>query len=161
MGPPPRGRPDPGDRAEPTPRGWPGMIAEERLYTRAMDLRAQGVLAEALEVLDIEPVARGLDDGSLARAFSAAEQEYARSKSDPARRLAARLAAKRAALRLLGPGLEPADVEVLPARGRPPSLRLSARAAARLTELGAGGMVVSLTHGVEQAAAWVLLVGAR
>lgn len=137
------------------------MIPEQRLYTRAMDLRAHGVVAEALELLDIEPVARGLDDGSLARAFSAAELEYARSKSDPARRLAARLAAKRAVLRLLGAALELADVEVLPARGGPPSLHLSARAAARLAELGAGGALVSLTHGVDQAAAWVLLVGAR
>lgn len=137
------------------------MIPEERRYTRAMDLRAHGVVAEALEVLEIEPVARALDEGSLASAFSAAERQYARSKSDPARRLAARLAAKHAALRLLGAALDLSDVEVLPALGGPPRLRLSARAASRLAELGARGAVVSLTHGVEQAAAWVLLVGAR
>jgi phosphopantetheinyl transferase (holo-ACP synthase) len=64
-------------------------------------------------------------------------------------------------LGLLGAALDPCDVEVLPGRGGPPSLRLSARAAARLAELGAGRALVSLTHGVEQAAAWVLLVGAR
>ncbi len=40
-----------------------------------MDLRAPGVLAEALEVLDIEPVARGLDDGSLARALAMDQYE--------------------------------------------------------------------------------------
>ncbi len=137
------------------------MIAEERRYTRAVDLSAHGVLAEALEVVEIAAVARGLAQGTLSAAFSARELEYARSKPDPARRLAARLAAKRGALRLLGPGLDDGDVEVLPARGGPPGLALSPRAARRLAGLGAGAAVVSLTHGVEQAAAWVLLVGAR
>ncbi len=125
-----------------------------------MDLSAHGVVAEALEVVDVDAVARGLEGGGLAAAFSARELAYARSKSDPARRLAARLAAKRAALRLLGPGLVAADVEVLPARGGPPGLALSGPAAARLAARGARAAVVSLTHGVEQAAAWVLLVAA-
>jgi holo-[acyl-carrier protein] synthase len=111
------------------------------------------VVASAREVLPIAEVAR--TDPSV---FTEAEHAYARSKSDPERRLAARLAAKRAAARLLGVGIEPAEVEVRPARGGPPTLAFSARAAERLRLLGAERALVSLTHGRELAAAAVLLL---
>jgi phosphopantetheinyl transferase (holo-ACP synthase) len=70
--------------------------------------------------------------------------------------LAVRLAAKRAVLKLLGEGLDLGDVEVLPARGGPPSLRLSPRALGRLRSLGAARTLVSLTPGRTHAAAAVL-----
>ena len=89
------------------------------------------------------------------------ELAYARDKSDPERRLAARLAAKRAAVRLLGAGVTEDDVEVLRGPGGPPRLRLSARAEARLARLGAARALVSLTHGRQHAAAAVLLVRGR
>jgi len=118
-----------------------------------------GLVAEAVEVLEIAEVA-----GVLARGpgpFSEAELAYARDKSDPERRLAARLAAKRAAVRLLGGNVAEDDVEVLRGPGGPPRLRLSARAEERLAHLGAARALVSLTHGREHAAATVLLVRAR
>jgi holo-[acyl-carrier protein] synthase len=115
---------------------------------------ADGILAEALEIVSIDEVAQ-LRSPDL---FTNREEAYARSKSDPERRLAARLAAKRAAARALGPGLTPSDFEVLPARGAPPQLRLSAAAAARLHALGASRVLVSLTHGRAHAAAAVLVV---
>ncbi len=108
-------------------------------------------MARALEVVAIEEAAVVPPE-----TYSEAERHYARSKSDPVRRLAARLAAKRAAAGLLG--LDPAEVEVLPARGAPPQLRLSARGEARLRELGARRALVSLTHGRTHAAAAVLLL---
>lgn len=89
--------------------------------------------------------------------FSGAEWAYARSKRDPERRLAARLAAKRAAAALLG-GVELSEIEVLPARGGPPTLSLSMRGRDRLRALGARRVLVSLTHGVAHAAASVLLL---
>lgn len=115
-------------------------------------------MAEALEVVAIAEVAGlGAVEGGPTP-FTEAERAYARSKSDPERRLAARLAAKRAACRALGEGIEPGEIEVLPARGGPPRLRLSERAQQRLRGLGASRALVSLTHGETHAAASVLLL---
>jgi len=99
------------------------------------------------------------DDPALAGAFSAGERAYAESKSDPTRRLAARLAAKKAALAALGGGLELADVEVVRGRGGPPGIALSERGRARLLAVGGERMMVSLTHGRTHAAAAVLVLG--
>ena len=111
-------------------------------------------MAEAFEIVPIAEVG-GVRPAGV---FTRAEEEYARSKSDPERRLAARLAAKRAAVRVLGPGVVPADIEVLPSRGAPPRLRLSPTALSRLRATGAARILVSLTHGRAHAAAAVLLV---
>jgi holo-[acyl-carrier protein] synthase len=118
-----------------------------------------GVVASALEVLEIAEVAPLLAGG--AHPFSAGELAFARARSDPERRLAARLAAKRAAARLLGGGVSPSDVEVSRRPGGPPHLRLSARAEARLREQGADQILVSLTHERRHAAAAVLLIRSR
>jgi holo-[acyl-carrier protein] synthase len=116
-----------------------------------------GVVGHAIEILDIAEVAPLLAPGA-AHPFTRAELAYAQARSDPGRRLAARLAAKRAAARLLGGGVEPSEIEVLRGAGGPPRLALSARARERLAGLGADRAVVSLTHGREQAAAAVLLL---
>jgi len=120
---------------------------------------ADGVVASALEVLEVAEVAPLLAGG--AHPFSAEELAFARSRPDPERRLAARLAAKRAAARLLGGGVSPSDVEVTRQAGRPPRLRLSARAEARLREHGADQILVSLTHERRHAAAAVILLRSR
>ena len=118
---------------------------------------SDGILAEAVEVLAIAEVATLLAaDGR--GPFSPSELAYARDKSDPERRLAARLAAKRAAVRLLGGGVVESDVEVVRGRYGPPRLSLSPRAQERLRRQGADDALVSLTHGREHAAAAVLLV---
>jgi holo-[acyl-carrier-protein] synthase len=118
-----------------------------------------GVVASALEVLEVAEVTPLLAGG--AHPFSAEELAFARARSDPERRLAARLAAKRAAARLLGGGVSPADVEVTRRPGGPPHLRLSPRAEARLREQGADQILVSLTHERRHAAAAVLLIRGR
>ncbi|PYQ11429.1 MAG: 4'-phosphopantetheinyl transferase [Acidobacteria bacterium] len=118
-----------------------------------------GVVASALEVLEIAEVARLLEGGP--HPFSAEELAFARARSDPERRLAARLAAKRAAARLLGGDVTPADVEVWRRPGGPPRLRLSSRAEDRLRERGADQTLVSLTHERRHAAAAVLLLRSR
>jgi len=119
-------------------------------------MEAEDLVASALEVVDIAEV-RAL----LARAdsiFTETELAYARSKSDPERRLAARLAAKRAALRLLGTDLTPLEIEVWKGPAGPPRLKLSEGAKVRLRARGAARVLVSLTHGREHAAASVLLL---
>jgi phosphopantetheinyl transferase (holo-ACP synthase) len=128
------------------------MLAEE--YTDFMPA-SDGVVASALEVIEIEEVARLLASGGETP-FSEAEWAYARSKPDPERRLAARLAAKRAAAGLLG--VAPSEVEVFRSAGSPPRLRFSPRAEKRLREVGAGRALVSLTHERRHAAAAVLLL---
>jgi holo-[acyl-carrier protein] synthase len=115
------------------------------------------VRAEATAVVAIADV----DDASFAGAFTPGERAYAESKSDPTRRLAARLAAKLAAADALGAGIGLADVEVVRGAGGPPRLALSPRARERLAELGGERMLVSLTHGREHAAAAVLVLAGR
>lgn len=116
-----------------------------------------GVVAQAVEVLAISEVAPLLASGS-GGPFSEGELAYARDKSDPERRLAARLAAKRAGVRLLGPAVEERDIEVVRVPGGAPRLRLSPRAEEQLHARGAVSCLVSLTHGREHAAALVLLL---
>jgi len=114
------------------------------------------VVASAQELLEIAEVEARLAEGS--RPFTAAELAYAHSKSDPARRLAARLAAKRAVVRLLGEDIGLDEVEVRAGAGGPPRLELGPRAQERLGALGARRALVSLTHERRHAAAVVLLL---
>jgi len=115
-----------------------------------------GVVAEAFVLVNLAEV-EGLVRSGEEMPFTAGEMAYARAKSDPDRRLAARLAAKRAASALLGPGFGLSDVEVVRGYG-PPSLHFSLAAEARLRALGATRALVSLTHERRQAAASVLLL---
>jgi holo-[acyl-carrier protein] synthase len=114
----------------------------------------EGIIAEALEVVEIAAVAHLPADS----VFTEAERAYAHSKTDPERRPAARLAAKRAAQRLLGGDLALVSLEVLAGRGGPPRLKLHGEALARLRARGASAVLTSLTHGETHAAAAVALV---
>lgn len=116
---------------------------------------SEGVRAESTAVVLIADVS----DAAFADAFSAGEIAYAEGKSDPERRLAARLAAKQAAVAALGGGLDLRDVEVVRGRGGPPRIELSPRGRARLAAMGGERVLVSLTHGREHAAAAVVVVG--
>jgi len=116
---------------------------------------SEDVRAESTAVVAIADVSKA----AFADVFSPRERAYAASKSDPERRLAARLAAKQAAVAALGGGLELRDVEIVRGRGGPPRLELSERGRARLVEIGGDRVLVSLTHGREHAAAAVLVLG--
>lgn len=122
-----------------------------------MAVEDEGVVASTVEVLEIDEVKRRLAQGEDS-VFTEAERAYARSKSDPERRLAARLAAKRAACRLLGGDVTPADIEVVRDCAGPPGLRFSARARRRMESLGAARALVSLSHERRHAAAAVVLL---
>jgi phosphopantetheinyl transferase (holo-ACP synthase) len=118
---------------------------------------AEGVLARALVVLGIAEAERLLVEGTPG-VFTSGELAYARSKSDPERRLAARLAAKRAVREMLGEDLALDEVDVVGRPGGPPTLRLSPRADARLRRRGGERLLLSLTHERRHAAAVVLLL---
>jgi holo-[acyl-carrier protein] synthase len=115
------------------------------------------VLASGVEIVEIEEAERLLAAGG-GGLFSDGELRYARERVDPARRLAARLAAKRAALRLLGGDAGEREVEVVRGSYGPPVLRLTGAAGERLRALGASRALVSLTHERSHAAALVLLL---
>jgi holo-[acyl-carrier protein] synthase len=117
----------------------------------------EAVVARAFEMVDVAEVER-LTEEERQSLFTPSEEAYARARSDPARRLAARLAAKRAACRLLGAGTREREVEVVRSRYGPPRLGLAPAARARLEALGAATTLVSLTHERRQAAAVVLLL---
>jgi len=118
-----------------------------------------GVVASGVEVVDVEEAERLLAAGG-GGVFTDEELRYARDRVDPGRRLAARLAAKRAACRLLGGDAIERDVEVRRGAYGPPSLRLSGAAEERLRALGASRALVSLTHERSHAAALVVLLRA-
>jgi holo-[acyl-carrier protein] synthase len=107
-----------------------------------------------IDLLEIERLERALErHPRLARRlFTDAELAYAGERARPGRHLAARFAAKEAALKALGlkhgSGLR--DIEVL--GSAPPSLRLAGRAAEAAASQGVE-LEISLTHSRETAAA--------
>ena len=114
-------------------------------------------VASAVEVVEVEEAERLLATGG-GGVFTEGELLYARGRVDPGRRLAARLAAKRAARRLLGGDTDEGEIEVLRGEYGPPSLRLTGAAAERMRALGASRALVSLTHERRHAAALVVLL---
>lgn len=83
------------------------------------------------------------------RLFTPRERAYAAARSDPTERLAARFAAKEAAMKALGAGFGDVafkEVEVVRVRSGQVGLRLSGRAAARADRAGVTGWHLSLSH---------------
>jgi holo-[acyl-carrier protein] synthase len=109
-----------------------------------------------IDLIEIERVERALERRPrlAERLFTEAELAYAAERRRPARHLAARFAAKEAAIKALGGrGLAPRDVEVV--GSAPPRLELHGRAAVLAAEAGLE-LAVSLTHSRELAAATVV-----
>ncbi len=99
-------------------------------------------------------------DRFFTRVLSPHETAYCRARRDPAPHVAARFAAKEAAMKALGVGWVGAswrEVEVVNAPSGQPLLRVSGRAAARMALLGADSALVSLAHDGDYAAAHVIL----
>ena len=116
-----------------------------------------GAPALGIDLIEIERIERALAKRPrlAERLFRPAELEHSRSKARPGRHLAARFAAKEAAIKALGGGCGPRDVEVTGDHGAAPELRLHGRAKA-IAESGGLELAVSLTHSRESAAAVVL-----
>jgi holo-[acyl-carrier protein] synthase len=110
-----------------------------------------------IDLLEIGRMERALEryPRLAERLFTPAEREYAAARSRPGRHLAARFAAKEAVLKAIGTpgGFGLHEVEIL--AGKPPTVRLSGRAA----EAAAGERIeISLTHSRDFAAA-VAVIG--
>jgi phosphopantetheine--protein transferase-like protein len=93
--------------------------------------------------------------------FTEGERRYAATHPEPARQLAARVAAKEAAFKALsGNDLARAigwrELEVVSRKGVAPVLLLHGRAQERATELGISRVLLTLTHSDTTAAAFVV-----
>jgi holo-[acyl-carrier protein] synthase len=111
-----------------------------------------------IDLLEIERLERALErrPGLAERLFRPGELAFATSRARPATHLAARFAAKEAAVKALGgPAVPFRDIEVEGGGNEAPRLRLHDRAAAIAAEQGVA-LAVSLTHSRENAAAVVI-----
>jgi holo-[acyl-carrier protein] synthase len=110
-----------------------------------------------IDLIEIERLERAIErrPGLAERVFSAGELEQARDRARPGRHLAARFAAKEAALKALGlGGLRLHEIEVEGGGSEPPRLRLHGEAAEVAAREGIE-LSVSLTHSQDMAAAVV------
>lgn len=103
------------------------------------------------DVVDVARMRRVLErtPGLRDRLFRPDEQAYAERVADPAKRYAARFAAKEATLKVLGRGLGEValrDIEVVRAESGAPALVLHGEARRIAAALGVDQLEVSLTH---------------
>jgi holo-[acyl-carrier protein] synthase len=122
------------------------------------------IVGIGIDLVEVERMQRLLDskgERALVRLFTEDEREYAHTHPEPARQLAARVAAKEAAYKALsGNDLARAigwrELEVVSRHGHAPVLLLHGRAQERATELGVARVHLSITHTDRTAAAFVV-----
>jgi holo-[acyl-carrier protein] synthase len=119
-----------------------------------------GIGSDIVKVSRIERLIEKSGDRFLARIYTPAEIEYARSLARPALHFAARFAAKEAFVKALGSGfrdgIEWHDIEVINNQLGRPGLNLQGRARKLCHRLGAEAWL-SLAHEQEFALAFVVL----
>jgi holo-[acyl-carrier protein] synthase len=110
-----------------------------------------------IDLIEIERLERALDrrPGLAERLFTPDELAYAAERRRPGRHLAARFAAKEAAIKALGAPIAPAQIEVVNEADGAPRLRLHGEALEQARSEGLT-LSVSLTHSRETAAAVVI-----
>lgn len=114
-----------------------------------------------VDAVDVDRMRRVLarTPGFARRVFTEAERAHAARRRDPAQRLAARFAAKEAAMKALGVGLGAfalGEVEVVVAESGAPRLVLHGAAARLAAEREVTSWLVSLTHTEHTAVAVVV-----
>lgn len=122
------------------------------------------IVGVGIDLVEVERMRRLLDskgERALIRLFTEGERDYAHTHPEPARQLAARVAAKEAAYKALsGNDLARAigwrELEVVSRHGHSPVLVLHGRAQERATELGVIRVHLSITHSELTAAAFVV-----
>ena len=116
---------------------------------------------DMIEIARIEETIARHGTRFLERVYLPEEILYCRRKRNAAESFAARFAAKEAAAKALGTGIQNGvgwrDIEIVRALSGRPSLIFHGRAAAIARQIGAHHSVVSLTHSRTQALAQVLL----
>lgn len=123
-------------------------------------MRIIGLGLDATDIPRVRRVLARYGERFLRRIFTDGEIAYCTRHRDPVPSLAARFAAKEAAMKALGTGRSRGvlwkDIEVVRAGG-PPQLRLSGGALRRYTALEARQSLLTITHSDALAIAQVLL----
>lgn len=123
--------------------------------------RVLGIGIDLVDTQRIADVRARHGEQFLKRVFTASEAEYAMRQRNPDISLAARFAAKEAALKALGKGwthgMRWTDFEVMREPGGRPVLKFHGAAAKLANELGVKRAHLSLTHTTGQAMAMVVL----
>jgi holo-[acyl-carrier protein] synthase len=121
------------------------------------------VVSHGIDLVEVRRIARLLDqhrERFLEKCFTPRESAYARGTKRYAEHLAARFAAKEAALKAIGTGWRDGiawtDVEVTIDPAGAPHLSVTGLAAHFATELGITDWLVSLTHTTDLAQASVI-----
>lgn len=122
------------------------------------------ILGLGTDLTEVERIRKSVErygDRFLKRVYTSAECAYAFSKANRAERLAARFAAKEAAMKAIGTGwtrgITWKDFEVINESSGRPTLRLSGVAREIANIMGVEHISVSLTHTAELALAIVVL----
>lgn len=120
-----------------------------------------GCGVDMMEIARIAETLERFGDRFCERVYLPGEILYCRGKRNAAESFAARFAAKEAAAKALGTGIQSGvgwrDIEIVRASTGKPSLLFHGRAAARAQQMGVANAVVSLTHSRTHALAYVLL----
>lgn len=123
-----------------------------------MSIKGHGV--DIIEISRIREMLERHGDHFLARVFTPAETGYCREHADPCPRLAARFAAKEAALKVIGTGWRDGiawtDVEVVSLPSGAPTLAVKGKAADVAAAMGITQWWVSLSHSKDNAIASVI-----
>jgi holo-[acyl-carrier protein] synthase len=122
------------------------------------------LLGTGIDIIEIDRIAECMErfgDRFLTRIFTTAEIAYCSRKKKSAESFAARFAAKEAAAKALGTGIQYGitwkELEVRRQPGSRPTLHLSGRAAELAQSLGVRHIALSLTHSTTIAMATVHL----
>jgi holo-[acyl-carrier protein] synthase len=120
-----------------------------------------GVGTDLIEIARIAQTVDRFGDRFLQRVYTAQEIAYCLRKKSSAESLAARFAAKEAAAKALGTGINHGigwlDLEVVREPSGKPTLQLHGRAAHLARQLGVATTSLSLTHGKDLALAFVVM----
>jgi holo-[acyl-carrier protein] synthase len=122
------------------------------------------IVGSGVDMIEIARIADALaryGDRFCQRIYLPGEIRYCRSKKNAAESFAARFAAKEAAAKALGTGIQHGvawrDLEVVRTASGRPTLLFHGRAAAIAGKLGVRNALISLTHSRTEALAQVLL----
>lgn len=121
-----------------------------------------GIGIDLVEIRRVERMLESLGERAFQRLFTEGEGAYIRSRGSPAQHAAVRLAAKEAAFKALSGSPRAReigwrDAEVVNGWDGAPTVVLHGVARERADEMGVRGILVSLTHTTETAAAVVVL----
>jgi holo-[acyl-carrier protein] synthase len=126
------------------------------------------IVGSGIDIVEIERIQHSVDRFGarfLDRVYTRAEQAYCLRKRNAAESLAARFAAKEAAAKALGTGINQGvtwlEIEVQRAPGGRPLLAFYGRAAEHAERMGVQNTALSLTHSRDTAMASVVLEDAR